>query len=166
MVSRKPLSERLSPSEFEQQRILLFNVMLSTNAIDVAENWIKKGYDIHKADKDGATPLLTAAASQDPEGLKLLLRNNAKVNHIDHHGMTALGHALSKNDPDITKILLDHGADIYHKHPETGQSLIDTAYNNQECHSEIIQMLEAARKEHAQKMHSGNRIHLKRRPKI
>jgi ankyrin repeat protein len=107
------------------------------NDVDSAKSFIKKGHDVNKINKDGATPLILACSHGHVQLVQLLLKSGAKVNATDTTGRTplmyacnnrvALAHTLkrvltgtgakqSSEFPDIgrrmAKLLIDHNANI------------------------------------------------------
>lgn len=79
----------------------------------IIEYFISKGVDVNKADEEGNTPLINAAASnRDTTVFNALL---SKVKHIDQanqKGVTALAMAVRGNSPEIVGFLLSKGASV------------------------------------------------------
>jgi ankyrin repeat protein len=68
--------------------------------------------DVNVANVDKRTALHLAAAQGQITNLRLLLKNNAKVNMRDNRGATALQDALLAGDDTCCELLLSHGADL------------------------------------------------------
>ncbi len=70
------------------------------------------GIDLHKADKDGITPLSRAAYNGHTECVKLLIAAGADVNKADKDGETPLYWAAYKGHTECVKQLIAAGADV------------------------------------------------------
>jgi len=83
---------------------------------------IAGGADLNRTEEMGSTPLMQAARSGEPGGVKTLLDNKVKVDAVDDSGRTALNWSiymfkLSK-DPrytQISRMLMEKGASVHHK---------------------------------------------------
>lgn len=88
----------------------LHNLSFSNNDIATLNYFISKGVDINKADKEGNTPLLNAAARNSLEVIKLFSKPSSTINHLNKDGHSALTKAIS-NSPEVVGHLLEKGAD-------------------------------------------------------
>ena len=75
-----------------------------------------RGAHIEARDKEGLTPLVTAAAWGHPKSVTLLLEKGADVNARDKRENSATFAAIQENNPRVMKIILEAG----------GERLIDT----------------------------------------
>ncbi|HEX5488610.1 MAG TPA: ankyrin repeat domain-containing protein [Rhodanobacteraceae bacterium] len=78
-----------------------------------AANWPMLGFLVeHGARTDPALPIAAGITDDDPEGVRILLRNKAQVNAVDALGRSALMHAARENHVEIARVLLDADADV------------------------------------------------------
>ena len=90
---------------------------------------IEKGASVNDAAPTGATALVVAAHSGQPEVAKVLLDHGADPNASDA-GYTALHAAILRGDMDLVKVLLAHGANpnaVITKSTPTRRSSVDWA---------------------------------------
>ena len=80
----------------------------------VAELLLDHGADVHRARKDGVTPLVQSIASKgDPDLVKMLLAHGAYVNRpMGHYRVTPLMFASFYDSQASAELLLAHGARI------------------------------------------------------
>ena len=84
----------------------------SEHSFAIARLLIDAGADVNLADKDGATPLLVAAAIDRQDIVRLLvLLGGAELNIQDAEGSTPLMKAIGKGDRKTVSFLLEKGAD-------------------------------------------------------
>lgn len=81
--------------------------------VDLLEQAINQGFDIHGKDFLGSTILMTASDGR-PRCVKLLLKHNADPNIIGFYDCTPLMLA-SSSDVECLHLLLQAGANIHHK---------------------------------------------------
>ncbi|RYY32822.1 MAG: ankyrin repeat domain-containing protein [Sphingobacteriaceae bacterium] len=75
--------------------------------------FLLKGVDVNKADNEGNTPFMFAAAgNNDIETLTLLSASVKNINQVNHKGVSALAMAVRGNSPEVVSRLLSKGADI------------------------------------------------------
>ena len=93
-----------------------------------------KGADVNARTKSGETPLMLAAAGNQPEGnqpevVRLLLDKKADVNARDDEGRTPLMFAAENGRLENAKLLLSEGADVRRKdkHGRTALDLVKPA---------------------------------------
>ena len=73
-----------------------------------------RGADLHATASNGQTALhIAASASENPEGVELLLDRGADIHVADNDSETPIHRAARYNeDPAVVKLLLDNGADV------------------------------------------------------
>lgn len=80
---------------------------------EIINYFVSKGVDINKADNDGNTPFMNAAATNaDITLLTSLLTQVKNINHINNKGVSALALAVRNNTPEVVSFLVSKGADI------------------------------------------------------
>jgi ankyrin len=107
-------------------------------AAPVLEQLIARGADVNDANRHGITALMAAAAADDIESVRLLLRHGANVNatpNLDVEGdpiwggmRTPLMWASFRGSTNMARILLDHGADLHAQTP-FGSALTQAAWS-------------------------------------
>jgi cytohesin len=66
--------------------------------------------NVNARDRDGETPLHTAATADQPEAIKLLIAHKADPNARDKQGLTPLGLALKEDRREAAALLRQQGA--------------------------------------------------------
>ena len=80
---------------------------------EIIKYFISKGVDVNKADEDGNTVFMNAAASnRDTAVLGMLLSNIKDINLGNFKGVSALAMAVRGNSPEVIGYLIGKGADI------------------------------------------------------
>jgi ankyrin repeat protein len=80
---------------------------------DIINHFIAKGVDLNQADKDGNTPFMNAAASNnDLQLIEQLSAGVKNINHTNAKGVSALAMAVRGNSPEVVSLLISKGADI------------------------------------------------------
>jgi ankyrin repeat protein len=75
--------------------------------------FLSKGVDVNKADNDGNTPFMLAAASnREIATLNLLAPSVKNINQVNKKGASALSLAVRNNSPEVVALLLEKGADV------------------------------------------------------
>jgi hypothetical protein len=101
------------------------------------------GADANEAECEAAncwTPLVAAAAANQPEAVQLLLERGADVNKKLKRGQTALMIASYHGDTELVRLLISSGADV--NVDCEGDTALSWA--RQKNHAEIISLLVAA----------------------
>ena len=92
---------------------VLHAIVRKPNQTEIVKYFISKGVDINKADKDGNTPFMNAAAANnDIELLTSLSALVKNINHLNNKGVSALAMAVRGNSPEVVNLLLSKGANI------------------------------------------------------
>lgn len=81
------------------------------NQSDIINYFLAKGVDANKADNEGNTPLMIAAAGRDTQALQQLLPLVKNSNTQNGKGETALSIAVKSGSPEAVTLLLNNGAD-------------------------------------------------------
>lgn len=104
--------KQLDKSDFKETE--LFQHSLNRGAVKVASYLIDKGIDVNMNFEGGATPLITAVNSNQPEIVSLLLSEKADPKQKEAAGLegTALMYASSRNDITIPRMLIEAGAQV------------------------------------------------------
>lgn len=80
---------------------------------EIIAYFMSKGADINKADLEGTTPFMNAAATNnDVALLTSLLANVKNINQVNKKGQSALTLAVRNNTPEVVSLLLAKGADL------------------------------------------------------
>ena len=79
--------------------------------IDGIKKSLENDISIETKNPNGATPLIVAAYSRQPEAVLYLLNNGANINATDKNGCTPLIYAAYYNDYETAKVLIEFGAD-------------------------------------------------------
>lgn len=80
---------------------------------DIIKYFVSKGVDLNKADNDGNTPFMNAAATNnDIKLITSLLESVKDINQKNRKGVTALAFAVKGNSPEVISLILDKGANI------------------------------------------------------
>ncbi len=80
---------------------------------DIVEYFLSKGVDVNQKDKEGNTPFMIAAASnQNPDIIGLLLPKVKNINEKNNAGATALALAVRGNSAQVVQAILNAGADV------------------------------------------------------
>lgn len=82
------------------------------NQTETINYFLSKGVDANKADNEGNTPLMVAAAARDTAALELLLPIVKNNNAQNNKGESALTMAIKSGTPEAAILLLNNGADV------------------------------------------------------
>lgn len=91
----------------------LHNIVRKPKQEEIINYFLSKGVDVNKADKDGNTPFMNAAAAnRDLATLELLAKNVKDINQVNVKGVSALDLAVRGNSAEVVKFLIDKGANL------------------------------------------------------
>jgi RNA polymerase sigma factor (sigma-70 family) len=85
---------------------------------------LEHGADVNARTKKGVTPVMAAAAAEQPEALRLMLEKDADVNARDDEGKTPLMYAAENGRLANAKALLAEGANVRLK-DKNGKTALD-----------------------------------------
>lgn len=111
--------------------------------IDIAALLLQHGAKtkIDLADECGLSALICAAQYNHPKVLKLLLDNNASIEHPDKEGLTALLWAASEGHTKIAEILVTKGANAGHANNDGETALIVASKKGGSARARIATLL-------------------------
>lgn len=78
---------------------------------EIIKYFLEKGADLNKANVDGNTPFMNAAASRNLKTVELLLPKVTNINAVNEKGESALTMAVKNSTPEMVALLLNNGAD-------------------------------------------------------
>lgn len=82
------------------------------NQSEILKYFLSKGADVNKADKEGNTPLMIAAAAKETAALEILLPAAKNINNKNLKGESALTYAVKAGTPEAVTLLLNKDADV------------------------------------------------------
>ncbi|KAI0438486.1 hypothetical protein F4803DRAFT_565241 [Xylaria telfairii] len=95
--------------EYGNEKLLLF--FFSAEGCDI-HLLIDRGADISATNKDGKSPLYTAATCGQVEMVKLLIHHGANISATNKDGKSPLYAAATCGQVEMAKLLIHHGADV------------------------------------------------------
>jgi ankyrin repeat protein len=106
---------------------------------DAIKQHIKIGSDLNAPEPTrGSSPLITAAALDEPEAAQLLIDAGADINRKNNDGSTALLTAIVFGKTRVAKVLIDAGANLKEKSKDGSTALHTSAFF---CREEIVKAL-------------------------
>lgn len=91
----------------------LHAIVRKENQADIINYFISKGVDINKADNDGNSAFMNAAAANNNVEIVTSLASRVKnINQVNKKGVSALAMAIRGNTPEIVRLLTEKGANV------------------------------------------------------
>ncbi|WP_140485158.1 ankyrin repeat domain-containing protein [Flavobacterium sp. GSA192] len=91
---------------------VLHYLVRKPNQSEIITYFLNKGVEVNKADNDGNTVLMNAAAARDTQALELLLPKVKDINVQNAKGESALSIAILSGTPETVELLLSKKANI------------------------------------------------------
>lgn len=91
----------------------LHAIVRKENQTDIINYFISKGVDVNKADNDGNSAFMNAAAANNNVEIVTSLASRVKnINQVNKKGVSALAMAIRGNTPEIVRLLTEKGANV------------------------------------------------------
>ncbi len=116
-------NDRPTPNGDEETPSARLHSAVRRGDLSLVQSLIAEGYDVDDRDKEGCTPLLTAAGRGQTDIVKLLISRGAEVDARNRNGGTALHVAAWDGRADIAKQLIEAGADVNAGRDRSGMPL-------------------------------------------
>jgi ankyrin repeat protein len=92
---------------------VLHYIVRKPNQGEIINYFISKGVDVNKADEEGNTVLMSAAATnRDTAIIGMLLPRVKQINQVNLKGESALAMAVRSNSPEVVAYLISKGANV------------------------------------------------------
>jgi ankyrin repeat protein len=91
---------------------VLHAIVRKPNQQQIIEYFLAKGTDVNKANAEGVTPFMLAAAGQNLAAVQLLAPKVKNIKAVNERGESALTMAVNSGSPKIMSFLIDKGADV------------------------------------------------------
>lgn len=126
--SKKALGEAAGRGDVDRIRAILADGIKANSIIDGRHGW---------------TAIMYAAFHGHVEPTKVLIENDANVNHIDYEKNSAITLAASKNFWDVASALAEAGADVTHENSKGKSALTYARHAKQKAFLKKWQTAEA-----------------------
>jgi len=103
---------KLNPNFANKSGNVLHSIVRKPNQEEIINYFLAKGVDVNKADEDGVTPFMNAAAGKNLAVVELLAPKVKNINAINERGESALTAAVATGSPEIVAFLLNKGANV------------------------------------------------------
>lgn len=111
-IPEQPPTQQNSPApQLEIPTEQLFRDACLEGNMNLVNDYISAGGDIHLKDEDGRTGLMLAAFNGHTDLVKILIDQDAEINTTDIMGRTALMYASTGHFPATVELLLNNGAE-------------------------------------------------------
>ncbi len=130
---------KLEKKRYDDKSTALHEAVSMNDNLEIIKTLLDYGANVNATDKNGKTPLMSAASVRSTDIIRLLLNYGANVNSQDKDGKTALMYAIIYNQSKyIVENLIKYGADMYTKDRIGFTPLI---YAEDKNNKEIINLL-------------------------
>ncbi|AMM51809.1 ankyrin [Rufibacter sp. DG15C] len=104
---------KLNPAFADQTgETVLHALVRRPNQTELVTYFMSKGVNVNKANAEGNTAFMFAAAGKDAATVELLLPKVQNINAVNAKGESALTMAVKSSSPEVVTLLLNKGADI------------------------------------------------------
>lgn len=109
---------------------------INKKQVNIAEMYIKDGFNVNQKYVGGASPLIMAIYNNDYKMCEMLLKNNANPNY-EVATLTPLHFAIRKKQPEIVNLLIKYNVNVNQSCKKT----LPLNFAIQKDNAEIVEML-------------------------